>query len=408
MTFTPDIPLDGLPIPRDAGCPFDPPGALTQLAADRPIGRMTYPDGHLGWLVTDHALSQRVLADPRFSHRVELRHAPVQEGTLPTDDRSTPPGFFAVMDAPEHTRYRRLLTGYFTMRRMRRLEARISEITERHLDTMARAEPPVDLVCAFALPIPSLVICELLGVPYADHGRFQAITARLVSTREDPDSQHVAMRDLHSYLADLVRRKHSHPDDGILSALVDGGELDDTEITSIGIILLVAGHETTANMIGLGTWALLRHPEQLARLRANPDLMDGAVDELLRYLTIVQFGLHRAALEDLELGGQAIGAGETVTVAASVANRDPRVFGGGDRLLVERDNARRHLAFGHGIHQCLGQQLARIELRVAYSGLLGRFEGLRPAVDDAEIPLRERAFTYGVHRLPVTWDSVTE
>jgi cytochrome P450 len=205
-----------------------------------------------------------------------------------------------------------------------------------------------------------------------------------------------------AYLAELVAAKRAEPGSDLLSGLVTGGQLSDEELTGMGMLLLTAGHETTANMLALGAFALLRHPDQADRLRADPSLASNAVEELLRYLTITHIGPIRVAKADVELAGRTIRAGETVTLSLPVANRDPERFGDPDRLDLDRA-AGTHLAFGHGIHQCLGQQLARAELRVAYPALLRRFPTLTLAVPPEEVPLRTRATMYGVHRLPVTW-----
>ena len=384
-----------LPIRRASGYPFDPPPELATLPG---LSRMSYPDGHVGWLVTNHADARTVLTDPRFSHRPDLRHAPVRDN--PGGNQAPGPGWFPLMDAPEHTRYRRLLTGQFTVRRMNQLEPRIAEITRAHLDAMAEAGPPADLVQAFALPVPSLVICELLGVPYEDRAFFHRQTAIFASTENDFAEAMAAMRALTEYLHDLVTHKKT---DGLLSDLLAGGQLTEEEVATIGMVLLVAGHETTANMLALGAFALLSHPEQLAALITDPTLVDNAVEELSRYLTIVQFGTSRAALADVELAGGLIREGETVTVALPATNRDPSMFPEPDALRLDRAEARRHLAFGHGIHQCLGQQLARLEMRIGFQSLFARFPTLALAVPADEVPLRDAAMTYGVRHLPVTW-----
>ncbi|PXY27504.1 cytochrome P450 [Prauserella muralis] len=381
---------------------FDPPAEL--LSDPRPLRRMTFADGHRGWLVTSHELARAVLADARFSSRQELRRVVVPRPSVDELQAGKPasPGFFIVMDPPEHTRYRRLLTGQFTVRRINRLLPRIRQIVTEHLDAMRRSGPPADLVPAFALPVPSLVICELLGVPYADRERFQRDTAELLRLDATDEQAGTAMNSLTGYLSGLIEAKRARPSDDLLGGLVAGGELTGAEITGIAFLLLVAGHETTANMLGLGTFALLRHPAQFDALREGRVSVDAAVEELLRYLTVVQFGTTRTAVEDVELGGETITAGESVAVSLPAANRDPARFAGADTLDLAHD-ASGHLAFGHGVHQCLGQQLARIELRVGFAALAERFPSLRLAVPPEDVPLRGDMAIYGVHRLPVTW-----
>ncbi|WP_414636050.1 cytochrome P450 [Amycolatopsis sp.] len=393
---------DGLPTTRR--CPFDPPDELGRLRARHPVSRMIYPDGHAGWLVTGHAAVRAVLADLRFSSRQELiLHAPIPHPLAPRGEPvPAMPGTLTRVDPPEHTRYRRLLTGQFTVRRMKQLAHHIEEIAEEHLDALEKAGPPGDLVRGYALPIPSLVICELLGVPYADHERFQRDAATLFNLEGKAENMMAALTDLTDYLGELVRRKRAEPADDLLTGLVTSGALTDAELTTIGLTLLVAGHETTANMLALGTFALLEHPDQLAALRAEESLIDNAVEELLRYLSIVHIGPVRVALEDVELEGELIKAGDHVTLNLPAANRDPARFPDPDELDITRP-ATGHVAFGHGVHQCLGQQLARIEMRVAFPALLRRFPGLRLAVPANEVPARPHAAIYGLDRLPVTW-----
>lgn len=391
----------GLPTARR--CPFDPPAELARLREQRPISRMIYPDGHEGWLVTGHRAVRAVLADLRFSSRQELiRHFPIPNPFSGQEPPPTRRGALTGADPPEHTRYRRLLTGQFTVRRMQQLTPRIERIAEDHLDQLEHAGPPADLVRSFAVPIPSLVICELLGVPYGDHERFQRDSATLFNLDTPAENLTAAMTDLTEFLADLVERKRAEPKDDLLSGLVTGGALDGEELVTIGMTLLVAGHETTANMLALGTFALLEHPAAPAMLRADPALIDNAVEELLRYLSIVHIGPTRAATEDVELDGVLIRAGEMVTVNLPAANRDPARFTRADELDITRP-ATGHVAFGHGVHQCLGQQLARIEMRVAYPALLRRFPELRLAVPAEDVPVRPNPAIYGLDRLPVTW-----
>ncbi|MDG4800229.1 cytochrome P450 [Micromonospora sp. WMMD980] len=386
-------------IPTRRDDPLQPPDRLRR---PMPITRLSFPDGHLGWLVTRHSTARQVLSDPRFSARQELVHFPVP---LPISQRTEPadPGWLVRMDPPDHTRYRRLLQGQFTTRRLRQLTPRVEKLAEEHLDAMERLGPPVDLVEAYALPIPSLVICELLGVPYADREEFQHHTAMLTRLNTTTDGMMAAVQALGAYVHQLVGRKRAEAGDDLLSGLVHSGELTDEELTNIAMLLLITGHETTAHMIAHGVYALLRHDDQLRALREDPALIDRTVEELLRHLAIVQTGISRAALEDVELEGELVRAGETVTVWISNVNRDPDVFDDPDRLDITRV-ATGHMSFGHGLHQCMGQPLARIEMRTAYQALFQRFPTLRLAVPPDEIPMRNEMAVYGVQRLPVAWD----
>jgi cytochrome P450 len=393
--------VPALPITRSTL--FDPPDGLAQLRQQRPVSRLAYPDGHVGWLVTSHAEVRSVLADPRFSARRELQHFPIAHPLMVGEPKPAEPGSFPEMDPPEHTRYRRLLAGQFTSRRMSQLAPRIEQLVEQHLDAMRQAGPPVDLVQAFALPIPSLVICELLGVPYADRDQFQQRSLAMVNMESTPEQSAAAFAGLHQFVHQLVLAKYAEPSDDLLGGLAASGELTVEELTTIGLSLLFAGHGLTGNMLALGTFALLQHPDELSALRGDPGLIDNAVDELLRYLTIVYIGPTRTALEDVELDGQLIKAGETVTLSLPAANRDPNRFGHPDTLDFGRP-ARGHLALGHGVHQCLGQELARIQMRIAYPALFRRFPTLRVAVPPQEVPMRVNMAFYGVHQLPVSWD----
>jgi cytochrome P450 len=395
----------GLPMERDAG-PFDPPSQVSRLREARPVSPMVFPDGHHGWLVTGYDAVREVMADPeRFSSRLDIGvlHVPFETPGMPTPTEPSPqqPGMFIAMDPPEHTRLRRMLNGAFTAVRMRKLEEHIVEIVERQLDGMARLTPPVDLVSEFALPVPSLVICELLGVPYEDRGDFQANTARFLERDVTLEDKVAAFTGLATYLGGLIVRRRADPGEDLLSDLARNDDLSVEELTGVAFLLLLAGHETTANMLGLGTFALLEHPRQLAELRADPDLMHGAVEELMRYLSVVDI-LYRYATEDTELAGETIGKGSTVVVSTLAANHDPRHFPDPDTLDIHR-RALGHLSFGYGFHQCLGQQLARIEMRAGFGGLLRRFPDLALAVPAGDVRLRTNMQIYGVHALPVTW-----
>ncbi|MFI7102019.1 cytochrome P450 [Streptomyces sp. NPDC050161] len=386
------------PTDRRTGCPFDPPAELTRFRAEQPLRPLRFPDGHIGWLATGYSVCRTIMADARFSSRKELMHDP----SLDIGDIEIPPaepGEFLHMDGARHGRYRKLLTGKFTVRRMRLLTERVEQVTADHLDAMEQAGPSADLVTAFAKPIPAIMICELLGVPYEDRGSFQAQAETIfVGDLEDKMAAYTAIQ---TYLTQLVAAKRTAPTDDILSDLTDS-DLTDEELIGVGFLLLAAGLDTTANMLGLGTFALLSNPGQLAALRDDPSLAGQAVDELLRYLTIADPML-RVALEDVEIDGRLVKAGETVVLALQAANRDPAKYPEPDRLDLHR-KAIGHLAFGHGAHQCLGQQLARVEMTVAFPALLTRFPTLRLAVPPEDVPLRAHTNIYGTESLPVTWD----
>ncbi|MFH9725482.1 cytochrome P450 [Streptomyces sp. NPDC017254] len=388
--------VTALPTERRPGCPFDPPSELTDARRHGPLSSYTHPGGMPGWVITGYDLVRQILADPRFSSRKDLLN--VVDFEIPP----APPGEFLLMDEPQHSRYRKPLVGKFTARRMRLLTERIEQITTDCLDAMEETGPPTDLVTAFAKPIPTIIICELLGVPYEDRDSFQEQIDKFMNGEVTDEELIAAYTATQTYLAQLVAAKRANPTDDVLSELTDS-DLTDEELQGIALILLAAGFDTTANMLSLGTFALLQNPTQLAALRADPTLIDQAVEELLRYLSVAKTFM-RTALVDVEVGGQTIKAGTTVVLSYHTANHDPERFTDPHLLDLHRQDGG-HLAFGHGIHLCLGQQLARVEMRIAFSALLHRFPTLRLAVPAEEVGLRpETADIYGVKSLPVTWD----
>jgi cytochrome P450 len=393
--------MEPLTYPLTTAGPFDPPKEILDMHPDRPIVRLRYPDGALGWMISRRSTIREVLADPRFSARQELRSTFFSTAaTTPP----APPGMFIGMDAPDHTRYRRYLTGQFTVRRMRKLTEHIEQITREHLDRMAAAGPPVDLVQAYAAPIPAQVICELLGMPLDYREQFQEKATTMSQSGVSQEDRTAAVASISATIFELVRAKRANPADDLLSGLIAESDLTDEEVTNIGFLLLGGGLDTTANVLGLGTFALLSNPEQIPAI-TDPATVDDAVEELLRYLPVVP-GTVRTALEDVEVDGVQIKAGETVTVSLPGANRDPLRFDNPDTLDLNR-SPHGHIAFGHGIHQCLGQQLARVEMQAAFPALFRRFPDLRLDVSPAEVPLRDDMVIYGVHALPVAWGSST-
>ncbi|WP_442938965.1 cytochrome P450 [Nonomuraea sp. K271] len=393
-------------------CPFDPPAGLRDKSAVR---RLELLNGAPAWLVTGFEEARTVLSDSRFSaDKVRNREATSLQPHEVVEMQTAQPlkaevaeredGLFVFMDPPEHTRLRRLLTGQFTVRRMRELESRVTEIAVEHIEAMKAAGTQADLVQAFALPLPSLVICELLGVDYADRRLFQERTAIGLNANATPEEQAVARAEMYAFMQRLVAAKRADPGDDLLSGLIHDADppLTDAQLVDVAVILLNAGHETTANMLGLGTFALLEHPGQLEALRADPALIDNTVEELLRFLSIIQLGVSRVTTEPVTLGGVDIPAGATVVIATPEVNRDPRHWADPDAFDVRRERTP-HLAFGHGVHQCLGQQLARVEMRIGLSELISRLPDLRLAAPAEQVPLRNEMLIFGVHELPVTW-----
>jgi cytochrome P450 len=407
MTMTPDevstpVGAPRFPTARRAGCPFDPPPAFATLRSAAPMTRMTYPYGQIGWLVTGYDQARAVLNDTRFSSLPEGKLSPVKVPGSELDLAALPPGMFVNMDPPEHTRYRRLLNSHFTVRRVRQMEPQIQRIVDSVLDEMQRAGSPVDLVEQFAKPIPTLVTSELLGLPAEQRAQFQHDVSVLFSLSSSGAEMVESMNRLGGQLTTLLAGKRAEVADDLLGSLIADTDLTDAELLGITFVLLIAGLETTTNMLALGVFALLQHPAQLAALLADESLVDSSVDELLRYLSVVQVGPIRVAAEDFEFEGNQIRKGEVVTVSLPAANRDPGKFGDPDRLDFTRGDSG-HIAFGRGPHQCMGHHLARLELRVGYMSLLSRFPRLRLAMPADSVPTREMMVTYGVQRLEVAW-----
>ncbi|MER6570626.1 cytochrome P450 [Streptomyces sp. NPDC001093] len=400
--------LAPLPAEPPPGCPFSPPREYTKLRIEHPVSRVSLPDGSWAWLLTRYADIRGALSDPRFSSDVNAPGFP-RSGMVTAGEGSS----LIRTDPPEHSRRRRMLTHSFTVKSVSALRARIQQITDHLCDEMEeqkRKDGPdgsVDLVRFLALPLPSLVISLLLGVPYEDRDLFQSITATVLSRVNTEDERATARKELRAYLGHLVASKEADPGDDILSELVHErmreGQLTREEVTGTATLLLIAGHETTANMIGLGALTLIRNPHAADELRKDPSLMPGAVEELLRFHSITRSGPRRAAIADVEVGGQLIKAGEGIVCAVASANRDPDHFPDGDTFDIRRRNAQHHIAFGYGVHQCLGQSLARVELEISLNTLLARFPELRLAVEFADVPFRSDMLVYGCHALPVTW-----
>ncbi|MFE2924948.1 cytochrome P450 [Streptomyces goshikiensis] len=388
--------------PQDRTCPYHPPAAYEPLREGRPLSRVTLFDGRSVWVVTGHPEARSLLSDGRLSADRQNASFPIPTRRFQgLQDRRTA---LLGVDDPQHNTQRRMLIPSFTLKRTAALRPRIQETVDRLIDAMVARGPRAELVSSFALPVPSMVICALLGVPYEDHEFFEAQSRRLLRGPEAADTRD-ARDQINGYLAGLIERKRTDPGDGLLDELIvtrlETGETDIDELVSLAAILLIAGHETTANMISLGTFTLLRHPEQLAELRAEPSLMSEAVEELMRFLSIAD-GMLRVATEDIEIGGVTIRPDDGVVFSTSVINRDGAVFENPDALDWHRP-ARHHLAFGFGIHQCLGQNLARAEMEIALGTLFDRLPGLRLAAEPDRIPFKPGDTIQGMVELPVAW-----
>jgi cytochrome P450 len=366
---------------------------VPELAALRDGPGIARAHTHHGdaWLVTRLADVRAVMSDvERFSTARSM------------DPSTSNAGDPLLNDPPEHTRLRRLLAPHFTAARSRRLEPLIRQIIDERLEAMAQGNPPVDLITEFAYPIPMLVICELLGVPLADRAQFQARNGRTTDLSLSPDERALSRRESREYLSALVARARSAPGEDILGTLIaeHGEELTDKELIGIAAALIFAGTETTANMLGLGALALLRHPEQLALIQRQPELIDAAIEELLRWLSIAHAATPRIAKTDVEIAGQHIGAGERVICVLASANRDPRLTTAPDELDITRGTTA-HAALGHGAHYCLGAPLARLEMKLAFPALFQRFPGLT-MINEKPV-FRPMSAIYGLTTLPVSW-----
>ncbi|GHG25959.1 MULTISPECIES: cytochrome P450 [Amycolatopsis] len=392
---------DAFPPPR--ACPYAPPPRLAELQRDAPISRVRIWDGSTPWLLTRYADVRAVLADRRFSVDPTRPGYPARGPA--SRGRRTGRGSFISMDGPEHARLRRMLIAEFTVRRVEALRPAIERTAAELLDDLAAGPRPADLVAGYALPLPSIVISDLLGVPYEDHAFFEDRARAMLDDSAGGGANRAATAELARYLGTLLQRRSAHPTDDLLGRLsaeqVATGALSRSDAVATAILLLVAGHETTANQIALSTAFLLDNPEHAEVFRG--DAPATAVDELLRLLTITHFGRRRVATADVALGGVTIRAGEGVIAAADIANRDPGEFADPGAVDFGR-SPNHHLAFGHGEHLCLGHHLARLELRVALTALLRRLPRLRLAVPTGDLPFRHAHPIYGIDRLPVTWD----
>jgi cytochrome P450 len=382
----------------------DPFPILAAVRESGPVRRMTMRPGIPVWVVSRYADVLAAFSDPRLSNDPHRTHefAAVLEGDF--FSRS-----MIGTDPPEHTRLRRLVSKAFTVRRVEALRPRVQQITDELLDRIA-PRGRADLVAEFALPLPITVIGELLGVPQADRDRFRSwtdeILDRPVDLRYDQERMLANRRRMHGYLTELIAAKRRQRGDDLLSDLIDatdeGDRLSEQDLMAMTFLLLIAGYVTTVNLIGNGTLALLRSPAELERLRADPSLVPGAVEEFLRYDGPVNPGVTRYAVDDLEIAGEHIARGDIVLLATAAADRDPDRFDDPDRLDVAAPD-RGHLGFGHGIHYCLGAPLARLEGQVAFAALLDRLPQLALAVPPDDLAWQGGGVLRGLRELPVVF-----
>ncbi|ANZ19018.1 cytochrome P450 [Streptomyces noursei] len=386
-------------------CPHSPNAqhiGFQQQGHPAQVTLATLAPGAPVWAVSNHSDIRTMLADSRFSADREKQGFPFQVDGQPGNFRRT----MISMDGTEHRDARRSVTGEFTLKRMKALQPRIQQIVDDRIDSMLAGPNPVDLVGALSLPVPSLVICEQLGVPYEGHEFFQARSNKLLLRGASAEERLCALDELLEFLSDLITRKEVEPTDDLLGRQIvklrEAGTYRHEDLVRMAFLLLVAGHETTANMISLGAMILIDRPNDAEILRADPSKIPVAVEELLRYFTIAEFIPTRVATEDVELGGTLIKEGDVLVALCNVANRDPALFPDGNELDIQR-RARHQLAFGYGAHQCLGQNLARMELEIVYATLLRRIPTLRSAIPTEDLSFKNDADIYGIHEFPVTW-----
>jgi pentalenic acid synthase len=387
--------------PMDRGCPYHPPSGYGRLREAGPVGRVRLYDGRVAWVVTGYAEARRLLIDPRLSSDRSRPDFPVLVPRMAAARLTALVG----MDPPEHDVQRRMLIPSFTVRRIDAMRPAIERIVGERIDSLLSKGPGADLVPEFALPVPSTVICELLGVPYTDHEFFEEQTRRMLLATSSAEEASAAAAALVGYFEELIAAKRAEPGAGLLDELIAdrlaSGELASADLAAIAMFLLVAGHETTANMMALSVLTLLEHPDQLAAVRDDPAAVPGAVEELLRFLSVAD-ELQRVAAADIEIGGVVIKAGDGVYLPNAAANRTAEVFRDPDTFDVGRV-ARGHLAFGFGVHQCIGQNLARVELEIGLRELATRIPTLRLAEPVGALGAKPGGSVQGVYRLPVTW-----
>jgi cytochrome P450 len=400
----PDVP--DFPMTRAAGCPFAPPPKALELNASKQLSRVRIWDGSTPWLITGYEAIRSLFSDARASVDDRLPGYPHwNEGMLSTVHKR--PRSVFTSDAEEHTRYRRMLSRPFTFKRVEALRPAVQRITDEHIDAILAGPQPADLVEGLALAIPSLVISEMLGVPYEDADFFQEQANRGMNRYATAEDAAQGAGTLARYIKKLIHIKMDDPGENLVSDLaerVKAGEITDREAAQLATGVLIAGHETTAGQISVSVAVLLENPDQSALLRdaEDPKVIATAVEELMRYCSIIQTGQRRIAVEDIEVDGEVIRAGEGIILDVAPANWDARQFPEPDRLDLQRQDGPQ-VGFGYGRHQCVGQQLARMELQIVLPSLLRRIPTLRLAVPLDELPFKHDALAYGLHELPVSW-----
>ena len=388
--------------PERRSCPYVPPDSYKDISSRGPLNRVRLWDGREVWLVTGYEQGRTLLSDPRLSADRTQQQYPTMAPHLQA--QAARKLVLVGEDPPDHDRHRRLLNPEFSLKRARAMRDGIQSMIDELIDAILAAGPGVDLVTHYAVPIPSRVMSDLVGVPSADREFFVAATAGVMQARDAAQSQQ-AGTELARYLSELVDVQVSEPGDGVIGRLTEhvrSGELPKEELAQLAMVLMIAGLKTTSSMIPLGVVTLLEHPDQLAAVTSGAVPVPTAVEELLRFLAVTDFAAVRWVKADIEIDGHVIRAGDGIVVSSTMVNRDPLVHTDPHRFEVARGN-RQHLTFGYGIHQCLGQNLARLQLELAYRTLFTRIPTLRLAIPAEEIRMRTTGTMQGVERLPVEW-----
>lgn len=399
---------ESFPWPRDSAAPLIPPPQYARLREKAPVVQVELWDGSLVWLVTDMEHFREVMTSPHFSASPLTPGFPFISPSRAAQSKSYQT--FITMDPPEHGQYRRTLTKEFMAKRMQELRPLVQQSLDRLLDEMESKGAPADFISAVALPLPSLVISIMLGVPYEDHDKLQKWSGDRMDLSIAPEALTQSAKSMSQYIDALLLEKERNPGDGsdLLSRMaiewINPGKVSHADAVQMATLLYLAGHETTANQIGLGLLSLFQHPEQRDALMADGSLVKGAVEEMLRFHSITHMNSNRVATEDVMIGGQLIRKGEGVLALLHGANHDPAAFPEPERFDIRRDTKdQSHVAFSFGIHQCLGQPLARLELQVVFETIFKRFPNLRLAVPADTLHYKDKSFVYGLKALPVSW-----
>lgn len=392
------------PIQRE--CPYAIPPVYTRLRDEEPVSQVVLPDGRKAWLVTRYDDVRAVMSNPNLSSDRRNKDFPVVvAGQNAALAKHAP--FMIILDGAEHAAARRPVISEFSVRRVAAMKPRIQEIVDGFIDDMLLLPQPVDLNQAFSLPVPSLVVSEILGMPYEGHEYFMELADVLLRRTTDEQGRIAISVKLRNYMDKLIEEKLDNPGDDLLSRQIelqlrDDGEIDRPQLASLALLVLLAGHETTANMINLGVYTALSNPAMLSEIKSSPKKIASFVDEMLRFYTIPDFGAHRLATADVKVGDVLVKKGEAVIASTFSANRDPAAFENPENININRDT-RHHVAFGYGPHQCLGQNLGRLELQIVFETIFRRIPSLELAVEESQLSFKSDALVYGLYELPVRW-----